>query len=101
MESTITIRRRDGVYLFYDDHDRQTFRWVCSLLPHHLANDLLTYEHCAVASHIEMTEREAVVHLQTYDWTSDQCARFICMCYDSYLRRKYQREGKQTCYEIQ
>ena len=100
MNTTITIRGRHEQILFFDDEDYSTFRWALSLLPDHLANDHKTHERCAVAHHCEFTHEQATVTLTCYDWRPEQVGKFLCMVYDSYFRRKYKRDGKQTEYRI-
>ena len=100
MDVTITIRGREGRFLFFDNKDRKTFRWALSLLPDHLANDLRTHERCAIASHCEFSHQQAVITATCYDWNPEQVAKFICKVYDAYFRRKYKRDGKQSEYTI-
>ena len=101
MEKIIKIKGHYGQTMFFDDEDRQNFRWACSLLPYHMKNDLRTYERCGIAKRIDMSsETEAVLSVDAWDWTHDQIAKFLCLCYDSYYRRKYNRSGKQTDYQL-
>ena len=101
MEKTITIRGRYDQILFFDDEDRKTFRWACSLLPYHLKNDLRTHERCGRAVHIDFSEDTATIRVEAWEWTHQQIAAFLCKVYDSYFRRKYNRDGKQTKYSLE
>ena len=98
--ATITIRGRKGQMLFFDEEDERVFVWACSLLAHHLRNDLRTYERCGRATHIIVERDHAVVEVEPWDSSPEQIAQFLCMIYDSYFRRRYKRDGKQTEYEI-
>ena len=64
MEKTIIIRGRHDQILFFDDEDRKTFRWACSLLLSHLKNDLRTHERCGRAVHIDFSEDTATVRVE-------------------------------------
>lgn len=96
----ITIRGRNGQIVFFDDQDRGMFRWACSLLPSHLSNDLRTYERCGKATKFTFYTDRVEIEAEPWDWSSEEIARFLCQVYDSYFRRKYKRDGKQTIYEI-
>ena len=101
MEKTIIIRGRHDQILFFDDEDRKTFRWACSLLLSHLKNDLRTHERCGCAVHIGFSEDTATIRVEAWEWTHQQIAAFLCKVYDSYFRRKYKRDGKQTKYSLE
>ena len=98
MERIIKIKGRQGQILFFDDEDRQTFRWACSLLPNHMRNDLKTYERCGIATRIDFSKDTSIVRCDAWEWSHDQIAKFLCKVYDSYFRRKYKRDGKQIEY---
>ena len=100
MEKTITIRGRYDQILFFDDEDLKTFRWACSLLPSHLKNDLRTYERMGKANRFEFTPGSVTIHVDLWESSADEVAKLICMIYDSYFRRRYERSGKQTEYSI-
>ena len=100
MATTITIRGRKGQMLFFDEEDERVFVWACSQLPSMLANDMRTVERCGKATHIIVERDHAVVEVETWQWTADRIANFLCMVYDSYFRRRYKRSGKQSKYEI-
>ena len=101
MEKTITIRGRYDQILFFDDEDRKTFRWACSLLPYYLNNDLKTHTRCGKAVRIDFSEDTATVRCEAWDWTHQQIAAFLCKIYDAYFRRKYKRDGKQTKFSLE
>ena len=101
MEKTIIFSGCFNQILFFDEEDRRTFRWACSLLPYHMRNDLRTYERCGKAVRIDFSEETATVCCEAWDWTFEQIAEFLCKVYDSYYRRKYQRDGKQTKFTIE
>ena len=98
--ATIIIRGRKGQTIFFDDNDRKKFSDICGYLPDHLSNDLRTYERCGRATKIDFSQSEAVVHIEAWDWNPTRIANFICLCYDSYIRLRYQRTGPQTVHEI-
>ena len=101
MEKTIIFSGHYDQILFFDDEDRQNFRWACSLLPYHLKNDLKHYERCGRAVRIDFSEETATVRCEAWDWTHEKIAEFLCKCYDSYFRRKYNRDGKQTKFRLE
>ena len=96
----ITIRGSNGQIIFFDDQDRGMFRWACSLLPDHLSNDLRTYERCGKAVKFTFYTDRVEIEAEAWDWNHKQIAVFLCQMYDSYFRRKYQRTGPQTNFEI-
>lgn len=101
METTVIIRGTKGAALFFDDSDRQTFRWACSLLPSRLADNLRTLERCGVVHAIQFTsDREAVLRLEPVEWTAHRCAQLLVKVYDAYFRRRYRRSGHQVEYVI-
>lgn len=101
MEKTIIFSGLRDQILFFDEEDRQNFRWACSLLPYHMRNDLRTYERCGKAVRIDFSEETATVRVDNWDWTHKQIAEFLCKVYDSYFRRKYNRDGKQTKFTLE
>ena len=100
METTITIRGRRGQIIFFDDEDRGTMTWALSLLPHHMRNDLRTYERMGKANRFEFAPGSVTIHVDLWESSADEVAKLICLIYDSYFRHKYNRAGKQTEYEI-
>ena len=100
MTATITIRGRRGQMLFFDEEDERVFVWACSLLTHHLRNDLRTYERCGRATHIIVERDHATLEIELWESTAEYIADFLCKVYDSYFRRKYKRDGKISEYEI-
>ena len=98
--ATITIRGRNGHMLFFDEGDEKVFVWACSLLPHHMRNDLRTYERCGIVRHLIVERDHATLEVELWEWTAEQIADFLCKTYDSYFRRRYEREGKISEYEI-
>ena len=101
MEKTIIFSGLRDQILFFNEEDRQNFRWACSLLPYHMRNDLRTYERCGKAVRIDFSEETATVRVDNWDWTHKQIAEFLCKVYDSYFRRKYKRDGKQTKFTLE
>ena len=101
MEKTIIFFGCYNQTIFFDDEDRQNFRWACSLLPYHMRNDLKTYERCGRAVRIDFSDESATVRVDAWDWTHEQIAEFLSKVYDSYYRRKYNRDGKQTKFRIE
>lgn len=101
MEKIIKINGRQGQILFFEDEDRQTFYWACSLLTYHMRNDLRTYERCGKAVQIDFSEETATVRVENWDWSHKQIAEFLCKVYDSYFCRKYKRDGRQTDFSIE
>lgn len=100
METTIIFQGRGGQIVFFDEKDKKCFSWVLSLLPYHMRNDLKTYERCGRALRWDFTSKTVTVILETWEWSAEQIAKFVCMCYDSYFRRRYKCEGKQLEYSI-
>lgn len=100
MPATIIIKGIGRRIIFFDERDRQQFRWSLSLLPHHMANDLCTFEHCCDVVSVEFSSFSATVTIQPVQWTPAQVAKFLCMVYDSYYRRRYHCDGKQCEYRI-
>ena len=96
----IIIRCRKEQTLFFDDKDRDMFRWACSLLPSHLSNDMRTYERCGKATKFTFYTDRVEIEAEAWDWTPKQIAVFLCQVYDAYFRRKYRRTGPQTNFEI-
>ena len=100
MATTIIIRGIWKRIIFFDDKDRGMFRWACSLLPHHMANDLRTFERCGQALTYEFSAHSVTVTMDCWQWTAPQIASFLCMVYDSYYRRRYRCYGKQCEYRV-
>ena len=96
MQITIRIRGRMGQFLFYDDEDQQQMEWTLSLLHDHIRNDQRTHEYCADVNHTRYTRKEVEIDLEPREWTAEQVGEFVCMCYDAYFRRKYNRTGRQS-----
>lgn len=100
MDVTIRIRPRGKRCLFFDQNDRDEFRWALSLLPDHLANNFKTKEHCCDVLSCEFSLDDVTVRIRPDQWTAQQIGKFLCMCYDSYYRVRYHCEGPQSKYEV-
>ena len=100
METTITIRGRNGRMLFFDEADEKVFVWACSLLPSHLKNDQRHYERCGIVRHLIVERDHATLEVELWESSAEYIADFLCKVYDSYFHRRYQRDGKISEYEI-
>ena len=96
--ATITIRGRRGQIVFFDDEDREQMEEFVGWL-----EDYPESGHrirCAEIIYYEFTRTTVTLQLTLCEWSAERIAVFLCKCYDSYFRRKYKRDGKQTEYEI-
>lgn len=96
----IKISGRKNKIIFFDDRDRTKFTDICGYLPDHLKNDLRTHERCGRAVKIDFSSNQAIVEVEAWDWEPIRIAKFLCLCYDSYFRLRYNGTGPQTNYEI-
>lgn len=99
-EKVVIIKGRKGQCIFFDDKDRGVFSWACSMLPNHMKNDLRTFERCGKVTKMEFSVTSVTITVEPWEWSADKIAAFLCKVYDSYFRRHYKRDGKQTEYQV-
>ena len=96
----LKIYGRKGQLLFFDEKDRRKMIDIFGYLPDHLSNDLRTYERCGRCTRIDFSTDQCIAECEAWDWIPQRIAQFVCLCYDSYFRMRYDRSGPQTLFEI-